>query len=69
MSTTGLAEIACYFLIILALTKPIGAYMARVFHGQHTWLSRILRPLERLIYRVCGIRPDSGQRWTEYAAS
>ena len=69
MSTTGLAEIACYFLIILALTKPIGAYMARVFHGQHTWLSRILRPLERLIYRICGVRPDSGQRWTEYAAS
>lgn len=69
MTLLGVLNIAIFFLIILALTKPLGAYMARVFEGQRTFLHPVLRPLERLIYRLCGIREDSEQRWTQYAAS
>jgi K+-transporting ATPase ATPase A chain len=69
MSSLGLLNIAVYFLVILALTKPLGAFMAKVFQGERTFLHPVLRPLERLIYRACGIREDSEQRWTQYAAS
>ena len=54
---------------VLALTKPMGAFMARVFEGERTWLHPLLRPLERLIYRLCGIKEDQEQRWTGYAGS
>ncbi len=47
----------------------MGAFMARVFQGERTFLHPLLRPLERLVYRLCGIREDREQRWTEYAAS
>ncbi|MGH9377276.1 MAG: potassium-transporting ATPase subunit KdpA [Terriglobia bacterium] len=69
MTSIGLLNIAVYFLLILALTKPLGAFMARVFEGERTFLHPALRPLERLIYRVCGIREEAEQRWTQYAAS
>ncbi len=69
MTTSGSLLIAAYFLILLALTKPLGAYMARVFEGERTWIHPLLRPLERLIYRACGIREDKEQRWTQYAGA
>src|SRR5689334_2866094 len=47
----------------------MGAFMARVFEGERTWLHPVLQPLERLIYKLCGIREDQEQRWTGYAAS
>src|SRR5579859_3859125 len=47
----------------------MGAFMARVFEGERTWLHPSLRPLERLIYKLCGIREDQEQRWTGYATS
>jgi len=65
----GLFQIAAFFLILLALTKPVGAFMARVFAGERTWLHPVLRPLERSIYKLCGIKEDEEQRWTGYAAS
>jgi potassium-transporting ATPase potassium-binding subunit len=58
-----------FFLAVLALTKPMGAFMARVFEGERTWLHPLLRPLERLICRLCGIQEDQEQRWTGYAGS
>jgi K+-transporting ATPase ATPase A chain len=58
-----------FFLAILALTKPLGAFMTRVFEGERTWLHSALRPLERLIYKLCGIKEEQEQRWTGYAAS
>jgi K+-transporting ATPase ATPase A chain len=58
-----------FFLAVLALTKPVGGFMARVFEGERTWLHAALRPLERLIYKLCGIQEDQEQRWTGYAAS
>jgi K+-transporting ATPase ATPase A chain len=69
MTPNGLVQIGVFFLAVLALTKPLGAFMARVFEGQRTWLHPVLRPLERLIYRLCGIGEDQEQRWTGYAAS
>jgi K+-transporting ATPase ATPase A chain len=69
MTPNGLLQIGVFFLVLLALTKPMGSFMARVFAGERTWLHRVLRPLERLIYRLCGIREEQEQRWTGYAAS
>ena len=69
MTANGLLQIAVFFLAILALAKPLGTFMARIFEGERTWLHRVLRPLERLIYKLCGIREEEEQRWTAYAAS
>ena len=55
MTGNGILQIALYFLVLLALTKPLGAYMAKVFAGERTWMHRVLRPVETLIYKVCGI--------------
>ncbi len=65
MLSYGLFQIAAFFLITLAATKPLGWYMANVFEGRSTFLA----PIERLIYRLCGIRPEREQRWTQYTAA
>ena len=69
MTANGVLYIIVYFLVLLAVTKPLGLFMARVFDGQRTFLHPLLLPLERLVYRVCGIREDSEQRCTQYTAS
>ena len=69
MTLNGLLQIALYFLVLLAITKPLGVYMTRVFSGEKTWMSRALGPLERLIYRACRVDPTSEQRWTTYTAA
>jgi K+-transporting ATPase ATPase A chain len=69
MTPNGLLQIAVYFLIILALTKPLGAFMARLFGGQRTFLHPILRPLEVLTYKLVGVNEETEQRWTQYTAS
>jgi potassium-transporting ATPase potassium-binding subunit len=69
MTPTGLLQIFVFFLVILALTKPVGAYMARVFQGERTWLDPVLHPFERFIYRLCGIDQGAEQHWTHYAGS
>ena len=69
MTANGLLQIGLFFLVILALTKPIGAFMARLFEGERTFLHPVLRPLERLVYKLCGVHEDQEQRWTGYAAS
>jgi K+-transporting ATPase ATPase A chain len=69
MTMSGFVYIVVFFLCLLAVTKPLGLYMTRVFEGERTFLHPLLRPLERLIYRLCGIRETSEQRWTQYSAS
>ncbi len=69
MTIAGWAQWAVFFLIILALTKPLGSYMARVFQGERTWLSPLLVPLERVIYRFGGVREDEEMTWYGYALS
>jgi K+-transporting ATPase ATPase A chain len=65
----GIAQILVFFLIILALTKPAGLFMYRVFEGQRTFLHPILRPVERLIYWLGGVREDVEQTWVRYTGS
>jgi K+-transporting ATPase ATPase A chain len=69
VTPSGVLYIVIYFLLLLAITKPLGLFMARVFEGQRTFLHPLLRPLERLVYRACGIHEETEQRWTQYAAS
>ncbi len=69
MTVSGVLYIVVFFLVLLALTKPLGLFMASLFEGRRTFLHPVLRPLERLVYRVSNIREDSEQRWTQYAAS
>src|SRR5580704_5018123 len=69
MTLLGIAQILVFFVIILALTKPIGAFMYRVFEGERTFLHPVFRPLERLIYRASGVREDEEQSWVRYSAS
>jgi len=69
VTSNGLLQIGLYFLIILACTKPLGAFMARVFEGQRTFLHPALRWLEVFTYKVTGIQEDVEQRWTQYAAA
>ncbi len=68
MTTNGLLQIFLFVAVLVALAKPLGAYMARVYEGKRLWgLDRVLGPVERLIYRVCGVRPDEEMDWKVYA--
>jgi potassium-transporting ATPase potassium-binding subunit len=67
MTASGLFQIALYFLVLLALTKPLGLYMNRVFQGERTFMHRPLRPFEVAIYKLCGIDESAEQHWTRYA--
>jgi K+-transporting ATPase ATPase A chain len=68
MTTNGLFQIGLYLAVLLLLVKPLGAYMARVFQGERTFLHPVLRPIENLIYRICGIEETAEQSWKRYAA-
>ncbi len=69
MTTQGVLQILVYFAVLLALTRPLGTYMARVYEGQRTFLHPILRPVERFLYVLGGVKEAVEQRWTQYAAS
>ncbi len=69
MTVNGLLQIAVYFLIILALAKPMGVFMANLFEGKRTFLHPVLRPMETLIYKLVGVRETTEQRWTQYTAA
>ncbi|MFN7934721.1 MAG: potassium-transporting ATPase subunit KdpA [Bryobacteraceae bacterium] len=69
MTINGILQILVYLALILALTKPMGLFLSRVFAGERTFLHPLLRPLERLCYAVVGVREDAEQRWTQYAGS
>jgi len=63
----SLLQLVLYAVVLLALVKPLGAYMARVYQGQPIWLDRPLGWLERLVYRLCGVRADEEMGWKAYA--
>lgn len=69
MTSQGVLQVFIYFVVLLALTKPLGSYMARVYEGKRTFLHPLLRPLERCIYALGGVKEQSEQRWTQYTAS
>jgi K+-transporting ATPase ATPase A chain len=67
MTLNGWLQIALYSVIIIALTKPIGGYMTRVFNGERTLLSFLLRPIERAFYAISGVDEKEDQHWVIYA--
>src|ERR1700694_3105721 len=69
MTSIGVLQIAIFFGLILICTKPLGAFMAKLFEGQLTFLHPVLRWLEVLTYKVIGVKEEVEQRWTLYAAS
>ena len=69
MIGNGWLQIAIFGAIVVAITKPFGFYMTRVFVGEWTPLSPLLRPVERLVYRCCGVEESEEQSWPLYAIS
>jgi len=69
MTANGSLQLGLYLLVLVALVKPLGWYMARVYEGKPCGLDRALGPLERLLYRLCGVRPDQEMGWKAYAVA
>ena len=69
MIGNGWLQIAIFGAIVVAITKPFGFYMTRVFVGEWTPLSPLLRPVERFVYRCCGVEESEEQSWRLYAIS
>jgi K+-transporting ATPase ATPase A chain len=67
MNAFSWLQLVFYLLVLLLLAKPLGAFMARVYQGEHTFLDPLLRPVERLIYRLSGARPEEEMDWKVYA--
>ena len=66
MNMFDFIQIVIYIGLLVLLTPPLGAFMARVFAGEKTFLSPVLGPLERLTYRLAGVDPDKEMNWKEY---
>jgi potassium-transporting ATPase potassium-binding subunit len=69
MTTNGWLQILFFLAVVLAITKPLGAFMAKVFNREKTLLDFALRPIERLLYKICGVREDREMHWTEYGTA
>jgi K+-transporting ATPase ATPase A chain len=67
MTINGVLTISIYLLVLILLVKPLGRYIAHVYAGERTFLDRLLRPVERLIYRAAGIDPAQEMNWKTYA--
>ena len=69
MTASGWFQILFFLLLIFLVTKPLGVFMARVFSRQKTFMDPVLRPIEKLLYRLTGVDENHEMRWTEYAVS
>src|SRR5438132_11926222 len=69
MTANGWFPILLFLALVLLVTKPMGVFMTRVFNREKTFMDPVLRPIERLLYRVTGVDADHEMRWTEYAIS
>ncbi|MBS1819162.1 MAG: potassium-transporting ATPase subunit KdpA [Acidobacteria bacterium] len=69
MTLNGWLQILFFLATVALVTRPLGAYMARVFNGEPTWLAPVVRPCERLVFRLTGVDEQHEMRWTEYAVS
>jgi K+-transporting ATPase ATPase A chain len=67
MTANGWFQIFFFILVVFAITKPLGVFMTRVFAREKTFLDPVLRPIERLIYAICGVDEQHEMPWTEYA--
>ncbi|MGA8761340.1 MAG: potassium-transporting ATPase subunit KdpA [Candidatus Sulfotelmatobacter sp.] len=69
MTANGWFQILLFLALVLLVTKPMGIFMARVFSRERTFIDPVLRPIERLLYRITGVEENHEMRWTEYAIS
>ena len=69
MTNNGWFQILFFLLVVLAITKPLGSFMTRVFNREKTFLDPVMRPIEKLVYRLTGVDETKEMRWTEYTAS
>ncbi|HTJ65871.1 MAG TPA: potassium-transporting ATPase subunit KdpA [Alphaproteobacteria bacterium] len=69
MTANGILQIALFCVIVIALTRPLGGYMTRVFNGERVLLSPVLQPLERLFYRLSGVDAEAEQGWLRYGVA
>ena len=69
MTINGLLQFFLFILAVLAVTRPLGVFMAKLFSGERTFLTPVLGPVERLVYRLCRVDEKSEQRWTTYTAA
>jgi potassium-transporting ATPase potassium-binding subunit len=69
MTINGWLQIAFFLALVFLVTKPMGVFMARVFNREKTFMDPMLRPVERLLYRLTGVDENHEMRWTEYAIS
>ncbi len=69
MTINGWIQIAIFCAIVAAVAKPFGGFMTRVFAGERTWLTPVLRPVERGFYRLAGVDEGEDQHWTAYAVA
>jgi K+-transporting ATPase ATPase A chain len=67
MTLNGWFQIFFFFAAVLLVTKPMGVFMARVFSGERTWLDPIMRPVERVLYKLTRVDEEREMRWTEYS--
>ena len=67
MTGNGWLQFLVYSVVLILTVRPVGLYLARVLEGQKTWLDPVLRPLERLIYKLGGVKADHEMNWREYA--
>ena len=67
MTVNGWVQIVVFLLLVLAVTKPVGVFITRVFSRERTFMDPVLRPVERLIYKLCFVDENHEMRWTEYA--
>src|SRR5215471_21224664 len=69
MTANGWSQILFFLALIFLVTKPLGVFMARVFNRERTFMEPVLRPIERLLYRITKVDENHEMRWTEYAVS
>jgi len=67
MTANGWIQIAIFCAVVIAVTRPLGGYMTRIFNGERTLLSPVLRPVERMVYWCCGVDEKQEQNWLSYA--
>src|SRR5438270_13813091 len=69
MTIVGWVQIALFSVIVILITRPFGGYMTRVFAGERTFLTPLLRPVERAVYWCCGVDEKEEQHWLTYSVA
>ncbi|MBO0790967.1 MAG: potassium-transporting ATPase subunit KdpA [Ktedonobacteraceae bacterium] len=69
VTLNSVVQVLLYVVVLILITKPVGLYLTRIFSGERTWLSPILVPVERLFYRLAGVKEDEEQTWVGYVVA